>query len=440
MPNTEKNVKSTRLKNGFLVTDKGLRRSDCLLLDGRIDLSGREISARAEEKTVDLAGKYVVPGLVDIHFHGFNLFDFTLGRFNPETETFDAGKSAYKAGFEMLAKTLPGFGVTGFYIATFAAGLNSLKNCYDNLAEYLKKQQKPSGARLFGGLLEGSFISPDMAGAQDPEFVFKPSPEAFDSIEDKGAVKLALVGPDSGEPAFKLIKYLTDKGIVVGAGHTNATYNQVVDAVKAGLKYCIHFTNGPTGGSYKPFNRGGAVEAVLQLDEMYAELIADGYHVNPAYIRDIIHRKGIEKIIGMTDCMFVAGSSLKRIKIGAVPGKVSDDGKYIAVENKKNTLFGSVLTMNRAFENMLNWLTSEMDGIWNRRHAALSFEEALAAVARIYSHNPCELAGLNAQGFGQLTNGAKADICVLDITGSPGNYKVIVESTIVDGNVVYSRN
>ena len=85
----------------------------------------------------------------------------------------------------------------------------------------------------------------------------------------------------------------------------------MAEAIKAGLKYCIHFTNGPTGGSYKPFNGGGTIEAVLKFDELYAELIADGFHVNPLYIRDIIRRKGVDKIIGMTDCQFVAGSPIK---------------------------------------------------------------------------------------------------------------------------------
>jgi N-acetylglucosamine-6-phosphate deacetylase len=431
-------MKSIRLKNGLLVTEKGIKRGDCLLQDGKIKLPAGKTKG---EKTIEIRGKYVVPGFVDIHFHGLNLFDFTLGRFNPETETFDGSKSAYRQGFEMLTKTLPRFGVTGFYIATFAASLESLKNCYANLADYLEQQKNKTltGSRLFGGLLEGSFISPDMAGAQDPAFVFKPSTEAFDSIQDKGTIKLTLVGPDSGEPAVKLTRYLTDKGIIVGAGHTNATYNQIVDAVSAGLKYCIHFTNGPTGGSYKPFNRGGAIEAVLQLEQMYAELIADGYHVNPAYIRDIIKRKGAKKIIGITDCMFVAGSSVKRIKIGSVSGIISDDGRYIAVENKKNTLFGSVLTINKAFENMLNWLTSDMPGIWNKKHPALDFKKALAAVSGFYSTNPCELVGLKSQGFGQLTDGAKADICILDITGSPGSFKATVESTIIDGNIVYSK-
>ena len=428
-------METIRLKNGSLVTQKGVKKGDCLLQDGHIKLPAAKTKG---EKTIDIRGKYVLPGFVDIHFHGCNLFDFTLGKFNPDNNTFDAGPSAYRTGLDMLRKTLPAFGVTSFYVATFAAAMQTLKNAYNCLTEYLKNDQT-GGAKLLGGNLEGSFISPDMAGAQNPDYVFKPSNESFDQIEDRGSIKIALVGPDSGEPAIALTKYLTDKGILVGAGHTNATCRQFLDAVNAGTKYCVHFTNGPTGGSYKPFNGGGAVEAVLTADSIYAELIADGYHVNPLYIRDIIKRKGFDKIIGMTDCMFVAGSSVKRINLSGVPGKVSDDGRYIAVENKKNTLFGSVLTVNKGFENMLNWLTSDMTGIWNKKHPALDFKKALVAVAKFYSTNPCKITGLADKGLGRIENNANADITILNITGSPGNYNVNVEYTFVDGNVVYQK-
>ena len=225
---------------------------------------------------------------------------------------------------------------------------------------------------------------------------------------------------------------------MVGAGHTNATYNQFEKAARAGLKYCIHFLNGPIGGSHKSFNGGGAIEAVLKFEELYAEQICDGFHLHPAYVRDTIKRKGIDRILGVTDAMFAAGSELREFDIAGIKGRVSEDGRYISVANKPNTLFSSNLTMNRAFENILNWFTTDMQGIWNRRHEALEFEKALVAATKIFSTNPCVLTSLEKQGCGSIVDGAKADLCVLDITGSAGNYKITVASTIVDGNTVYS--
>ncbi|MHC4596442.1 MAG: hypothetical protein ACYS9C_15245 [Planctomycetota bacterium] len=429
-------MKAVLLKNGFVVTPQQVMRSDIVLRNGRIEfISGQT----AFDDVIDISGKYVVPGFVDIHFHGYNLFEFTVGLYDPKADTFNSSQGAYEQGFDMLSRKLAEFGVTGFYLSTWAASIETLKLCYGRLADYLSKTSGTSaGARLLGGVLEGTFINPDMAGAMNPEMVLELAPDVFERIEDGGTIKLANVVPDAGRKSCELTEYLANKGIVVGAGHTNATCNQVADAIKAGLKYSIHFTNGPTGGSYKPFEGGGAIEAVLQFDELYAEQICDGYHVNPAYIRDIIKRKGADKIVGVTDCTFVAGSDLKEFSVSGVPGAVSDDGSYFRVVGKPNTLFSSNLTMNRGFANLLNWLTTDMQGIWNRRHEAMELEKALVATARIFSTNPCKLTGLETEGYGSVVDGAKADLCVLDITGSPGNYKVTVASTVINGDTAYS--
>lgn len=95
--------------------------------------------------------------------------------------------------------------------------------------------------------------------------------------------------------------------------------------------------------------------------------------------------------------------------------------------------------MNRAFENVLNWLTVEMEGIWNSSHPALAFEQGLIAASRICSGNACQLTRLKNVSFGQMADGGKADVVVLDISGGQGIYKVLVEVTIVDGKIEYLR-
>jgi len=427
-------MKTVQLKGGFVVTGEGVERTDIILRDGRISLAGDKERC---DQVVDITGKYVVPGFVDIHFHGYNLFEFSSGLYDMKSETFDNSPSAYDYGLEMLSKTLIKFGVTGFYVGTWASPIANLRNCYAQLNRYLSNTNVQPGARIMGGLLEGSFLNPQMAGAQNPNYVLEFCADSFDGIEDKGTIKLANVVPDFGRDSYELTEYLTGKGIVVGAGHSNATCEQIMEAAKAGLKYFIHLTNGPTGGSYKPFHGGGAIEGVLKSDELFAEQILDGYHVNPAYIRDILKRKGADKIIGITDCLFAAGSGVKRFTSGGIRGALSEDGKYFQVVDKANTLFSSNLTMDRGFVNLLNWLTIDMQGIWNRLHNALEFEQALVVVTKILSTNPCVLTGLDKKGYGSITNGAKADLCVLDIVGSPGDFKVAVESTIVDGKIVY---
>ncbi|MBW8039482.1 MAG: hypothetical protein FVQ85_05730 [Planctomycetes bacterium] len=428
-------MKAIQLKGGFVVTGQGVERTDIILRDGRIELAGDKERC---DQVVDITGKYVVPGFVDIHFHGYNLFEFTSGLYDVKSETFDNSPSAYDYGLEMLSKTLVKFGVTGFYVGTWASPIENLRNCYAQLYRYLSKTKEHDGAELLGGLLEGSFLNPQMAGAQNPDYVLEFCTDSFDRIQDKGTIKLANVVPDFGRPSYELTEYLVGKGIVVGAGHSNATCEQIEEATRAGLKYFIHLTNGPTGGSYKPFNGGGAIEAVLKSHELYAEQILDGYHVNPAYIRDILKRKGADRIIGVTDCLFTAGSQVKQFTSGGIRGALSEDGKYFRVVDKANTLFSSNLTMDHGFANLLDWLTIDMQGIWNRLHNALEFEQALVTAVKILSTNPCALTGLDKSGYGSIADGAKADLCVLNIIGSPGSYKVMVESTIVNGNIVYS--
>jgi len=177
----------------------------------------------------------------------------------------------------------------------------------------------------------------------------------------------------------------------------------------------------------------------LKFDKLYAELICDGYHVNPAYIRDIIKRKGVSRIVGITDCSMIAGSNLTEFRVEGIEGKVSDDGQYLQVLGKENTLFSSNLTMVRGFTNLLNWLTRDMEGIWNKRHEGRELEEAVSAAAQIFASNPCELTGLTGQGYGRIVEGAKADLCVLDIRQEEGRYQAEVEKTIVEGEVVYAK-
>jgi N-acetylglucosamine-6-phosphate deacetylase len=428
-------MKTIKLKDGFIVKPNSVERADVIMRDGKVELAADKDDC---DEIIDIAGKYVVPGFVDIHFHGYNLFEFTSGLYDPKTETFDNSPSAYEHGLDMLRKTLASFGVTGFYIGTWASPVENLRYCFTQLYNYLSKPQIHTGARLLGGLLEGSFINPQMAGAQNPDLILEFVTDSFDSIDDKGSIKLANVVPDFGQAGYELIEYLTGKGIVVGAGHCNATCEQIEEAIRAGLKYFIHFTNGPTGGSYKPFHGGGAIEAVLKSDELYAEQILDGYHVNPAYVRDILKRKGSDRIIGVTDCLFAAGSQVRQFTGGGIRGALSESGEYFQVVEKPGTLFSSNLTMDRGFTNLLNWLSADIQGIWNRRHETLQLDQALVTAAKILSTNPCVLAQLDKKGYGSIVDGAKADLCVLDIAGLPGNYKVTLEMTIVDGNTVYS--
>jgi N-acetylglucosamine-6-phosphate deacetylase len=340
----------------------------------------------------------------------------------------------------MLAMEKARQGVTSAFPSTFAAPIKNLQACLKYLKKFMEsKANGLHGAFLHGAFLEGTFISPDFLGAQSPDHVFKPDIKIFDQINESDMIKLLNVAPEYGEDSIKLIKYLTKNNVAVGAGHTKADCAQIEKAMKGGLKYFVHFMNGPTNTSYKSFNGGGAAEAVLKNDEIYAELILDGYHINPAYVRDAISRKTDTRIIAITDSMFLIGKNkIKEFEIFGVKGAVSANRDYVAVKGKENTLFGSVLTTNKAFSNLLSWLTQEMEGIWIRRHPALDLEKALISMAKIFSTNSCNMLGLDSKGI--IEKNKRADLTIGSISGEQGDYDFKAEHTLVNGNIVYSAN
>ena len=113
---------------------------------------------------------------------------------------------------------------------------------------------------------------------------------------------------------------------------------------------------------------------------------------------------------------------------------------YLPTNNAADATIGitDVKAPSSGFTNLLNWLTSDMQGIWNRRHESMPLDQALVTTAKILSTNPCVLTQLDKNGCGAIVDGAKADLCVLDIAGLPGEYKVTVELTIIDGDTAYS--
>lgn len=428
-------MKTSRFINGTIVTERGVEKRDITVRGGVISFDDGGAQC---DQVVDIAGKYVVPGFVDIHFHGYNLFEFTTGRFDPTTKKFDNSEKAYKDGFDMLSRELARQGTTGVYLGTWAAPAAAIRWALELLAKYMKDAQQGDGTRLLGSFIEGSFISPAMTGAQDSAGILEASVESYRKLAVPDVVKLVNVAPERGEAAMELIRMLTADGVVVGCGHTAATADQINAAAMAGLKYFVHFLNGPTGHNYKPLDGGGAVEAVLTNDEIYAEQICDGVHVSPAYVRGVIARKGLDRVIGVTDALYVAGSKVRDFMLCNVQGRVSDDGRCAYVVGKANTLCSSLLTMDRVFTNLLNWLNSDVPGIWTRMHEKLSFEESLAAAAKFCSTNPNRLMG--RKDFGTITSGAVADMCVVDIKGTSGNYTAAIEKTIVGGTIVYSKS
>ena len=430
-----------RLVNGIICSrDKLIKGRDLFIRQGKI--SFKKQGEGVSESVIDLKGSYILPGFIEFHTHGAGLFEFTAGKYDPKTKSFRSSPEIYQDELPRYVRLRTSTGVTNLYLATFAAPVKQLRFCFEQLKKYMESGRNgQDGCVIKGGLLEGSFFSPEMCGAQNPAYALLPDIKKFEEINKSGVIKLVNIVPDYGEKACRLIRTLTNKGIAVGAGHTKATADQFKAAINSGLRYAIHFLNGPTGGSYKPFNNGGAVEGILRDDRIYVELIADGFHVNPAYLRDVIERKRADKVIIITDAVFVSQArGVAQFQIGGITARLSDDKKYIYVVGKKPvTLCGSVLTMDTAFGNILSILTRDMEGVWYRAHKAMNFEQALLATARMCATNACDMLKMSKAedpGTGSIEDGKWADLLVADIKGKPGNYRLSVRKVFVRGRVM----
>lgn len=440
------------IRNARIVKPTRIVDGDIILENGVISYIGKRLDETDHFEVVDAAGHYVVPGFVDIHCHGGGGFDLTSGRYDTKKECFDEDTAQYQDSLEELMGIMAGNGTTRVMLSTIAAPMERLEVVLSELAKYVDGDRNAqSGADLCGAFIEGTFVRfPEFAGAQNPEYFSEPNTEVFERLNSaaSGHIRYVNVVPEYGDSALELTEYLTELGVLVGAGHCSCPAEMYDQAIKKGLRIAVHFTNGPTGSSFKPFGGGSVLQSVLTSNKVYAELIADGYHINPAYVMDILHRKGVNRVVAITDGFFPAGAKdIGEFVAAGIKGRVSDNGEYLEVVEKDNTLFGSVLNMRVAFSNWVSWLTRPMRGIWVDEHLPLETDEAVLMASRLCSINPAKVMGIlepvsrhlgeKLEDYvGSLEVGKRADVVILKLNGTEGEYKAEVNSVFVKGKHV----
>jgi len=429
----ETSMRCLTLRNAFVVTRKGVLKSDLLIKDGRIS---RVDVGLSEGQILDCNGCYILPGFRDQHIH--DIEGFMKYRDDPDR-------------LSKVSKSLASHGVTGFAIATSAAPPEDITYYGKTVSDYMKSGRNGiDGARVEGVNVEGTFIRKECAGAQPYEYIVPPNkPEArriLDALMGTGAVKLVNIIPDFGTD---LIEHAVSRGLLVGCGHCLATASQLSDAFKSGLRYIVHLTNGAMGNSFKPFHGGGTYEGALTLP-LFVELIIDGYHVDLRYVSDIVWRRVQQgrshEIIAVTDAIFPVSEESPREEfrmystlcansedggVFIVKGRIDEYGNMLSVP--PNTLCSSKLTMEKAFENVLNMLTVDFQGFMIDRKA-LPLETAMQYASMLTSSNQSLLMGLNDK-TGSIEPGKLADVTVLRVEGEQGRYKVKVERTMVAGEL-----
>lgn len=337
-------------------------------------------------------GSIIIPGMIDIHIHGAAGADFMDGT---------------QEALEIIAKHLPAEGTTSF-LATTMTEETSVVHTALNTAAKFKKRSRSSAAEMLGIHLEGPFISPKRAGAQPPSFILEPDINLFKEFQKSAdnQIKLVTLAPEM-EGGLELAKYLSLQDVIASIGHSDSSFVEVKVGIDSGISHVTHLFNGMRGMHHRDPGVAGA--ALLQ-KELKVEMIVDGVHASPEMINLAYHSTGSERTILITDSMRAKGLGEGTYTLGGQQVTVSGDEARLT----DGTLAGSILPMNIAVKNMMNYTQCSWSDI-----VKMTSENA-AKELQIFERK------------GSLSVGKDADITVLT-----EEYDVLM--TFCRGELVYHR-
>lgn len=329
-----------------------------------LDLNGAEI--------IDLEGKKVIPGLIDIHTHG------ALG--------YDVAVASAEEIYE-IAKYQARNGTTTFMPTTVTDDINNTKKALEEIRK--ASDMQGDEATIAGAHIEGPYINAEKKGAHDPKWIKVPSKAEYDNFREiLDPLKVHITVAPEIEGGLDFIKYVRQNGGTVGIGHTNADYEITMKAVEAGANIFTHLFNGMRGLAHR---EPGVAGAALSSD-IPVELICDGIHVHPAIVKVIVRARGAEGVVLVTDSIQAAGLGDGEYEFAGSKIYVKDG--YAGQED--GTLVGSVLCLFDAVRNVIDF-------------AGVSLQDAV----RMASLNPARVLGIDDE-VGTIEEGKRADLVVLD--------------------------
>jgi N-acetylglucosamine-6-phosphate deacetylase len=357
-------------RNGRLLTEAGIERDRTLLVrDGRVEALVAAREAAGADHLIDLAGRLLVPGFIDTQVNGGG---GVLFNDQPTVETI-----------AVIARSHRRFGTTGFLPTLISADLEVVAQAIEAV-----KQAIASGIPgVLGIHIEGPFLNQARRGVHDASKLRELDGAAAQLLaRPHGGVTLVTLAPERTTPQF--IRQLSDAGVIVSAGHTNASYDELQPALAAGLRGFTHLFNAMTQmGSREP----GAVGAALAHQDSWCGLIVDGQHVHPEVLKVALRAKRHDRFMLVSDAMPSVGASLKSF--------VLDDRRITLADNKlvddDGRLAGAHLDMASAVRNAVKMLD-------------LQLEDAL----RMASANPADFLAL--RDVGRIAPGQRANLALLD--------------------------
>lgn len=388
------------LKNGILITPyRKIMRGEVLISGEIIERVGppEEMRGVLADQVIDVKGKYISPGFIDVHVHGGG---------GHEVMSCDSDEIV------QMCSAHSRYGTTSIVPTTLATPIPQLKAAMDAVR---KAKEHCRNCNILGIHLEGPFLSPKQAGAQEPGSLIEPKTDIVQELLDYwDGIQIMGAAPEI-QGGMELGKELMKRGIVASIAHSDATYDQVMTAVECGYHDVTHIYSGCSMMHREgPFRVAGVVEAGLYTDALTTQVIADGKHLPPSLLKLIYKCKGADKIILITDGLAQSAGCGREGDVFIQQNGVEtilEDG-VMKLMNRK-AFAGSIATMSRAVRTMVTL-------------ADVTLTEAV----QMATVNPAKLVGAKSKGV--LVPGNDADLVVFDDN-------IDIEYTITRGKVVYKK-
>lgn len=369
-------VAATCIHNATILTGFAMMKNCAVLLRQNkiVDVFNEERflqkKFRADTEIIDAKGAYIIPGMIDTHIHG-------IGGYGTED-------CSVKSILGMSEKLLE-FGVTSFIPTLYAMPREKMLK---GIRAIVGAMGKEKGARILGMHLEGPFISPERLGVQLPESLSAVNLDYMDELWEasEGHIINMTVAPELKHMRELALNCLA-KGIVLQAGHTNATYKQMLEGMQARIFHVTHLFNAMSRMHHRD---PGAVGAVFIHPELSCEIIADGIHIHPDIIKFLLNCKTLDKVVLVTD-------SLKPTKQDHLPLVANGDEVYLDkcfYRKSDNVIAGSALTMIDSVRNIVSY--------------GFRLEEAV----HMASTNPARI--MKQEHLGIVAPGYDADLVMID--------------------------
>lgn len=358
-----------------------------------------EIDIKNSDEVIDAQQNYLSAGFVDIHTHGGGGHDF-----------MDGTVEAYLGAAETHAK----FGTTSILPTTLTSTTEELMETFAVYKQAVKENAK--GAKFIGLHLEGPYFAYNQRGAQDPKYLRNPKPEEYNRILEasKDIVRWSLAPELDGAPEFGRV--LTQNNILPSIAHSDAIYEEVVEAFNAGYTHITHLYSGMSSITRRnAFRYAGVVEAAYLIDDMTVEVIADGVHLPKSLLQFAYKFKGSDRMALCTDSMRGAGMPDGESILGS-----KEKGQKVIIEDgvakllDRSAFAGSVATTDRLVRTMTKLA-----------------EVSLVESVKMMTLTPARIMNIDDRK-GSIKVGKDADLVIFD-------EDINIIYTIIDGKVIHKK-